>query len=86
MKNLALVTLPVLFFGACSTDDKTLDNSECVLTMEYPIVGTNQTLSFNDREIISIYMMVYHFTGRTPIIRAIRMYNYVRLVRNAETN
>lgn len=64
MKNLALATLPVLFFGACSTDDKTLDNSEWVLTMEYPIVGTNQTLSFNDREIISTIYDGLSFYGQ----------------------
>lgn len=53
MKNLTLAALTVLFFTACDTEDKTPDHADLILTMNYPIVGTNQTLTFNDREIIS---------------------------------
>lgn len=64
MKKLTLAVLTVVLFSACNTDDKTPDNSDLVLTMNYPIVGTNQTLSFNDREIISTVYEGTSFYGQ----------------------
>lgn len=64
MKKLTLAALTVVLFSACNTDDKTPDNSDLVLTMNYPIVGTNQTLSFNDREIISTVYEGASFYGQ----------------------
>lgn len=53
MKNIAILTLALLSLGACTSEKNFSDDTDFVLTMNYPIVGTNQTLSFNDREIIS---------------------------------
>lgn len=53
MKNIAILTLALLSLGACTSEKDFSGDTDSVLTMNYPIVGTNQTLSFNDREIIS---------------------------------
>lgn len=73
MRNLTLAILTVLFFSAYNTEGKMSDNSDLVLTMNYPIVGTNQTLSFNDREIIdsvyggsSFYGQNSNYPGNVP--------------------
>mgnify|MGYP000361598654 CR=1 FL=1 len=53
MKNKVILILALFSFCACSSEKNFSNDTDIVLTMNYPIVGTNQTLSFNNREIIS---------------------------------
>lgn len=53
MKNIVILILALFSFCACSSEKNFSNDTDIVLTMNYPIVGTNQTLSFNNREIIS---------------------------------
>lgn len=53
MKNIAILILALFPFCACTSETDFSNDTDVILTMNYPIVGTNQTLSFNDREIIS---------------------------------
>ena len=49
--------MPILIlfpFCACTSEKDFSNDTDIVLTMNYTIVGTNQILSFNDREIIGI--------------------------------
>lgn len=71
MKHIVILTLTLFSFCACTSEKNFSNDTDIVLTMNYPIVGTNQTLSFNDREIISPVYDGSSFTDRTPIIRAI---------------
>ena len=64
MKNIAILTLALLSLGACTSEKNFSDDTDFVLTMNYPIVGTNQTLSFNDREIISTVYEGASFYGQ----------------------
>lgn len=53
MKHIVILTLALFSFCACTSEKNFSNDTDIVFTMNYPIVGTNQTLSFNDREIIS---------------------------------
>lgn len=53
MKHIVTLTLTLFSFCACTSEKNFSNDTDIVLTMNYPIVGTNQTLSFNDCEIIS---------------------------------
>lgn len=64
MKNIVILTLPLLSFSACTFEKDFSNDTDIVLTMNYPIVGTNQTLSFNDREIISTVYEGASFYGQ----------------------
>lgn len=54
MKNIAMPILILFPFCACTSEKDFSNDTDIVLTMNYTIVGTNQILSFNDREIIGI--------------------------------
>lgn len=64
MKNLVLATIVFILCSACKSDYEMPDDIGFNLTMSYPIVGTNQTLSFNNRDIIGTVSEGVAFYGQ----------------------